>query len=167
MINLDMIGRIRDNKVYLGGTGTGSNFESVLEEVKAVHALRLEASRSGYSASDHTVFVTRNIPVLFFFSGLHGDYHKPSDTWEKIDAASAARLIDLVADLAGRLRTAERPQFVRVTPETAGHGYRPPLWAAPAGGTDPTLARFRTSARWKTGSGSPTSGPAHPRIKRG
>lgn len=122
MINLDMIGRIRDNKVYLGGTGTGSNFDSLLDEVKSAHDLHLETSRSGYSASDHTVFVTRNIPVLFFFSGLHGDYHKPSDTWEKINPEPAARLIDLVADLTSRLRDAGRPQFVRVTPETSGHG---------------------------------------------
>ena len=121
MINMDMVGRIRDGKVYVGGTGTGSTFEKLLEKLSDRHPLKLDTAKSGYSSSDHTVFVSRKIPVLFFFSGLHSDYHKPSDTWEKIDAEAAAQLVDLVGDLTVELAQAERPQFVRVTPETTGH----------------------------------------------
>jgi len=126
MINMDMIGRIRDNKVYVGGVGTGTTFRPLLEKAAAKYDLKLAYSAGGYSASDHTSFVVKSIPSLFFFSGLHSDYHKPSDTWEKIDSASAARLLDLIADVATELASApERPQFVKVEepmPSVAGTG---------------------------------------------
>jgi len=71
--------------------------------------------RAGYGSSDHTSFTTKQVPVLFFFSGLHADYHKPSDTWDKIDAPDAVRLLDLVADVTDHLTDGSpRPQFVRV-----------------------------------------------------
>jgi S1-C subfamily serine protease len=62
------------------------------------------------------------VPVLFFFSGLHADYHKPSDTWDKIDAPDAAKLLQLVAEVGEDLREApDRPLFVRVKePQHAG-----------------------------------------------
>jgi hypothetical protein len=128
MLNMDMIGRIKDGKVYIGGVGTGSNLRSVVEGAVGHHTLTVDYSASGYAASDHTSFVTQRVPVLFFFSGLHSDYHKPSDTWEKIDAASAARLLDLVAEIASTLAAGgERPQFVKVEAETRAPG-------APSGG---------------------------------
>src|SRR5579872_2541231 len=106
MLNMDMIGRIKDGKVYIGGVGTGSTFKSVLQEAQRRSqeqapedsAFKIEYSAGGYSSSDHTSFVSKKIPVLFFFSGLHSDYHKPSDTWEKINADSAAKLLDLIAN---------------------------------------------------------------------
>jgi peptidase M28-like protein/PDZ domain-containing protein/PA domain-containing protein len=126
MINMDMIGRIRDNKVYVGGVGTGTTFKPLVEKVAAKYDFKLAYSAGGYSASDHTSFVVKSIPSLFFFSGLHSDYHKPSDTWEKIDPNAAARLLDLVADVAtGLASAAERPQFVKVeepAPTAAGEG---------------------------------------------
>src|ERR1019366_6286478 len=67
-----------------------------------------------------------------FFSGLHSDYHKPSDTWDKIDASDAATLLTLVAEVADDLRAvAKRPEFVHVAPQTppmggtSGSGYGP------------------------------------------
>jgi hypothetical protein len=126
MINMDMIGRIRDNKIYVGGVGTGTTFKPLVEKVAAKYDFKLAYSAGGYSASDHTSFVVKGVPSLFFFSGLHSDYHKPSDTWEKIDSASAARLLDLIADVATELASVpERPQFVKVeepTPSVAGTG---------------------------------------------
>jgi len=124
MINMDMIGRIRDNKVYVGGVGTGTTFKPLLEKVAAKYDLKLAYSAGGYAASDHTSFVVKSVPSLFFFSGLHADYHKPSDTWEKIDPNAAARLLDLIADVAAGLASApERPQFVKVEePQTAVAG---------------------------------------------
>ena len=124
MLNMDMVGRIKKDKVYVGGIGTGSSFEALIKQVNGKHGFKLDRSKSGYSSSDHTSFIAKNIPVLFFFSGLHSDYHKPSDTWDKIDAESAARLVDMVAEIAGELQAAdERPTFVKVAPPE--HGGRP------------------------------------------
>jgi hypothetical protein len=116
MINMDMIGRIRDHKVYVGGVGTGTTFAGLLKEVGPHHDFETDVTeRSGYGSSDHTSFTAKQVPILFFFSGLHADYHKPSDTWDKIDAPAAVRLLDLVADVMDHLRDAPgRPQFVRV-----------------------------------------------------
>jgi hypothetical protein len=115
MINMDMIGRIRDNKIFIGGVGTGSTFGSILELALKGSNFKVEHSPGGYSASDHTSFVARKIPVLFFFSGLHADYHKPSDTWDKINAPSAAQLLDMVAKVALQLASAPKPpSFITV-----------------------------------------------------
>jgi hypothetical protein len=121
MINMDMIGRIKDEKVYIGGVGTGSDFKSLLENEQAKFPFKIEYSAGGYSASDHTSFVAKKIPVLFFFSGLHADYHKPSDTWEKINAPDAARLLDFVDDIAMQLDSEQkRTAFVTVVEDHAG-----------------------------------------------
>src|SRR5450432_1498252 len=124
MINMDMIGRIRDAKVYVGGAASGSTLRPLLERISPNYSLKLDFAGSGASdgSSDHTSFQAKQVPILFFFSGLHGDYHKPSDTWDKIDALDAAKLLQLVADVADHLRDApERPTFVRVAP-ASGHG---------------------------------------------
>jgi len=63
------------------------------------------------------------VPALFFFSGLHADYHKPSDTWDKIDAPAAAKLLALVAETTESLRDdADRPAFVKQAAPTTPHG---------------------------------------------
>src|SRR2546427_8701336 len=98
MINLDMIGRISRNRLYVGGTGTSPGFRKLVEEANSPPGFELSFSASGYGASDHTSFTVRGVPVLFFFSGLHSDYHKPSDTWDKIDAVDGARVVGLVAN---------------------------------------------------------------------
>ena len=79
MINMDMIGRVNGTKLYIGGTGTGSTFEPLLKRITSDYDFKIDFSQDGYSASDHTSFASKSIPVLFFFSGLHGDYHKPSE----------------------------------------------------------------------------------------
>ncbi len=122
MINMDMIGRVRDGKVFIGGVGTGSTLRKYLEEATPKYGLHIDYSEAGYGSSDHTSFTAKQVPVLFFFSGLHADYHKPSDTWDKIDAPDAAKVLQLVAEVGEDLREApDRPQFVRVKePEHAG-----------------------------------------------
>jgi len=124
MINLDMIGRVRNSKLFVGGVGTGSTFKSLVEEITKKSAFQIDYSAGGYDSSDHTSFTTKQVPVLFFFSGLHGDYHKPSDTWDKIDGPGTARVLDLVFEIAGRIeKVPERAQFVRVAdPRPAGAG---------------------------------------------
>ncbi len=122
MINLDMIGRLRDRKVYVGGAGTGSTLKPLVEKALATHSLKMDFSGTlEAGGSDHQSFIPKQVPVLFFFSGLHSDYHKPSDTWDKIDAPDAAELLRAVADIATTL-TGEpgRPQFVKPAVQPAG-----------------------------------------------
>ena len=137
MLNMDMIGRIKDQKVYIGGVGTGSTLKAVVEQASEKSGFKIEYSPGGYSSSDHTSFVAKKIPVLFFFSGLHSDYHKPSDTWEKIDPVSATRLLAVVAATGEQLADAEeRPAFIVVAEDRpaggpGGSGYGPYFGSIP------------------------------------
>jgi Zn-dependent M28 family amino/carboxypeptidase len=148
MLNMDMIGRIKDDKVYIGGVGTGSTFKSVLEQAQKDALFKIEYSAGGYSSSDHTSFVTKKIPVLFFFSGLHSDYHKPSDTWEKINAPSAARLLDLIGNVAVQLANAtDAPGFQVVAEDKppaggGGGGYGPYFGSIPDFGQTENGVKF-------------------------
>ena len=152
MINMDMIGRIKDKKAYIGGVGTGSTFQSILTADAKDSPFHFDYSAGGYAASDHTSFVARKIPVLFFFSGLHSDYHKPSDTWDKINAPDAARLLDLIAGVITQVDTAAaRPKFVTVATEdphsgvsdtSGGGGYGPWFGSIPDFGESESGVRF-------------------------
>jgi len=148
MLNMDMIGRIKDGKVFIGGVGTGTTLKSLLEQARSGSSFKIEYSPGGYSASDHTSFVTKRIPVLFFFSGLHSDYHKPSDTWDKIDSQSAARLVDVVGKTAMELSTAsDRPTFVTVVEDkpiagSGGGGYGPYFGSIPDFGQTENGVKF-------------------------
>jgi Zn-dependent M28 family amino/carboxypeptidase len=151
MLNMDMIGRIKDDRVYIGGVGTGADFKSLLEEEQSKSKFKIEYSAGGYSASDHTSFVTKKIPVLFFFSGLHSDYHKPSDTWDKINAPSAAQLLDFIDDVALKIDSApERTAFVTVVEDQAaehtsgggGGGYGPYFGSIPDFGQEVNGVKF-------------------------
>jgi len=152
MINMDMVGRIKDNKVYVGGVGTGSTLQKTLDQAHGASPLKFEVSQGGYSSSDHTSFVSKHIPVLFFFSGLHSDYHKPSDTWEKINPESAADLINIIArvsiDLADET---PKPSFVEVVESnphagmpvsSGGGGYGPYFGSIPDFGQTENGVRF-------------------------
>ena len=149
MLNMDMIGRIKDNKVYIGGVGTGSTLQKALDEAHADSPLKFEFSQSGYASSDHTSFVTKRIPVLFFFSGLHADYHKPSDTWEKINPDAAANLLNVVARVTVELASeTPKPTFVAVAENPhsgvsgGGGGYGPYFGSIPDFGETENGVRF-------------------------
>ena len=149
MLNMDMIGRIQDDKVYIGGVGTGTAFKEILAAAQGRHPFKVEYSASGYSSSDHTSFVIGRVPSLFFFSGLHSDYHKPSDTWEKINSGSAVRLLDVVADVAEQIAGAnDRMAFVTVAEDRplahagGGGGYGPYFGSIPDFGEIENGVRF-------------------------
>lgn len=151
MLNMDMIGRIKDDKVYIGGVGTGSTFQKILKQAQSGSQLKFDYSQGGYASSDHTSFVTQKIPVLFFFSGLHADYHKPSDTWEKINPDAAARLLNVVAATTVAVASAsERPTFINVVeskPHAAGvpgggGGYGPYFGSIPDFGQTENGVKF-------------------------
>lgn len=153
MINMDMIGRVRDGKLYVGGVATGTTLRKDLDAVSPQVPLHIDYSdNSGYGSSDHTSFTAKQVPVLFFFSGLHADYHKPSDTWDKIDADAAIEVVQLVADVAERIDTdAEPPRFVRVEEKVnphsgvaagSGSGYGPYFGSIPDFAEPPRGVRF-------------------------
>jgi hypothetical protein len=139
MINMDMIGRVKNSKLFIGGVGTGSTFQPLVERVAGNYDFQTDYSQEGYSSSDHTSFVAKKIPVLFFFSGLHADYHKPSDTWEKINADAAAKVLGMIFEIGQDLVAAnEPPQFVKVERsergsrgDGAGGGYGPYFGSVP------------------------------------
>jgi hypothetical protein len=153
MINMDMIGRVRDGKLYVGGAGTGTTLRQDLDAAVPHFALHVDYSdNSGYGSSDHTSFTAKQIPVLFFFSGLHGDYHKPSDTWDKIDANAAIQVLELVAEVTQKIDSeATPPKFVRVEEKEnphagvaagSGSGYGPYFGSIPDFAEPPKGVRF-------------------------
>ena len=169
MINMDMIGRLRDSKVYIGGVGSGSNLKATVEEVLPKHHLNIDFSDStGYGSSDHTSFTAKQVPVLFFFSGLHADYHRPGDTWEKIDAPGTVKLLALISDIADQLRAeARRPQFVRVN-ETTRTAARQDRRAQVADRAMALISEaFRISPNSPTACVSPTCGRGRRRARPG
>ena len=114
MINLDMIGRLREGKLFIGGVGSSPVFQPKLEELVAGQELTLDFSFSGYGSSDHASFVRVGIPCLFFFTGLHRDYHRPSDDWDQINPAGEEQVLRLAYQMADYIQALpERPPFVR------------------------------------------------------
>jgi aminopeptidase YwaD len=113
MLNFDMVGRMSNNRVSVSGVGTAAEWEGILKAANTEN-LNLQLSQSASGGSDHMPFMRREIPVLFFFTGMHPDYHRPSDTWEKINYEGQAQIVALaervVYDLASR---PERPKFTR------------------------------------------------------
>jgi Zn-dependent M28 family amino/carboxypeptidase len=86
MVNMDMVGRLSDSSktLTIGGIGTSPSWGKTLSSIQNKN-LVLKYDSSGTGPSDHTSFYRKNIPVLFFFTGLHGDYHRPSDDANKIN----------------------------------------------------------------------------------
>ena len=120
MINMDMIGRMSNNAVTVGGTGTANIFESTLKEINKDHNLKLKMSPEGFGPSDHASFYINNIPVLFFFTGTHSDYHKPSDDWQRINIEGQKKITDFIYDLTLNLsRMSEKPVFKESGPKQA------------------------------------------------
>lgn len=106
MINLDMVGRLRDDRsLQIGGTGTSAEAEALLREINKDSIFRLVMSPEGIGPSDHAAFYSRNIPVFFLSTGAHTDYHTPSDDIEKINYDGMVLVGNYVYNLAWRLDT--------------------------------------------------------------
>ncbi len=115
MINLDMIGRMRENRLSVQGIGTSPAWKPLVEELNATARLDLKLIEDGRGPSDHSSFYDHDIPVLFFFTGAHEDYHKPSDTSEKINLEGEERVIELARQAILRLSSqTDRPAFTKV-----------------------------------------------------
>lgn len=115
MINLDMVGRLNDNELTVYGTGSGKGFDELVDRWNGEQSEPFDLFKmsSGYGPSDHQSFNEVGIPVLFFFTGIHNDYHRPSDDFDKINFGGLTRITDIVSDIVLDLATQEtRPEFL-------------------------------------------------------
>jgi Zn-dependent M28 family amino/carboxypeptidase len=101
MINLDMVGRIRDSSktLQVGGVGTAEGLKDLVVGSIDTSVVSLTLSEEGYGPSDHSSFYGKNIPVLFFTTGAHLDYHTPEDTWDKLNYEGMKLIGDYIYDI--------------------------------------------------------------------
>ncbi len=118
MLNMDMIGRMKDSALAISGIGTAKEFEELCKAENR-EQFKLKLSPDGFGPSDHSSFYAKNIPVLFFFTGNHPNYHKPTDTWEKINYADEARVVRYISRLIEKLDANPRPTFTKAQSEMA------------------------------------------------
>ena len=109
MINLDMVGRLRDRNLTVYGTASGDTLDALVTDAARDAGVRLTKIGTGYGPSDHRNFYRAGVPVLFFFTGLHDDYHRPSDDFDKINFTGLARVTEITVTVVGQLATADRP----------------------------------------------------------
>ena len=100
MINLDIIGRLRDKELTVYGTGTSSSWKDILLN-KNTYYFKIASNEEGFGPSDHSSFYGKGIPVLFFFTGVHEDYHRPSDVAKLINGEGEDSVLNYVYDVAG------------------------------------------------------------------
>ncbi len=168
MINMDMIGRMKDQKLVIGGVGTAPEWRSMIETANLMQGVTVSAAgtttsarnfplvvasngsaivtsdtskqfvitmnEDGFGPSDHSSFYAKQIPVLFFWTGTHEDYHKPSDTAEKINYVDQARILAVVAKIVRELDAAQkRPTYVVAKSRSTGRstGFRVYLGTIP------------------------------------
>ena len=118
MINLDMIGRMKDSSITVGGVGTSPIFEPLLKKESIGRNFTINLTKPGYGPSDHAAFYSKDIPVLFFFTGFHSEYHTPDDSWKLINLKGEKDILDLVYDITFHLsRIPERPTFKEAGPK--------------------------------------------------
>jgi Tol biopolymer transport system component len=120
MLNLDMVGRLRDNTLSVLGSKSAPEWEPLVSEACAALRLGCKSGGDGYGPSDHMSFYAAGLPVLHFFTGAHGDYHKPSDAPAKLNAAGMARVADAVVAIAGK--AAATRLTLNKLPAPAGRG---------------------------------------------
>jgi aminopeptidase YwaD len=143
MINMDMIGRLREGKLTVGGIGTASEWKDLIEGknpssglamtsattgsqpiTTSIRIFKLQLSEDGFGPSDHSSFYGKQIPVLFFFTGSHEDYHKPSDTVDKINFNGLSQVMSYVYEIAKAIdANPKRPTYtVAKSSGTQGRG---------------------------------------------
>ena len=159
MINMDMIGRMKDRKLVIGGVGTAKEWREMIGQANTAQATKVTANsgeyvpagmpvvvsangrpimtvdrnatfeltlnEDGYGPSDHSSFYSKQVPVLFFWTGTHNDYHKPSDTFDKINYTDEARILNLVAYIVRDVDSTEKrltytTAKTEATPRTGG-----------------------------------------------
>jgi hypothetical protein len=122
MINLDMVGRLNDQRqLQIGGVGTSPGLAALLDSINREYGFNLKFSNEGYGPSDHAAFYANDIPVLFISTGGHPDYHTPADNPEGINVDGAQEVMHFVADLAIALANhREKIAFTEAGPKVQG-----------------------------------------------
>lgn len=178
MLNMDMIGRMKDNKLVIGGVGTSAEWRQLIAAANAPERIRvavtpaspedmprpvrtvsrpaiptvtgtngnpvvtlafekpfdLTLNEDGFGPSDHSSFYAKQVPVLFFWTGTHDDYHKPSDTADKINYEDEARIVNLVQRVIYDVDNSDkRPAYAVAKSESTGRsmGFRVYLGTIP------------------------------------
>ena len=135
MFNLDMVGRLKappkdgkdgKSKLLVLGTGSAKGFEELVMKLNTDFDV-VKDGGGVFGASDHYSFYTQKIPVLFFWTGTHPDYHRPTDTSDKINVGGMKRITDYSERILDVLRTdPKRPEFVAIKTPFAGGGPKGP-----------------------------------------
>ncbi len=113
MLNLDMVGRLRDNGLVVYGTGTAAEWDGVVTpELDRLGVAKRSYIPDGYGSSDQTSFYMNGIPVLHLFTNTHSDYHRPTDDWDRIDVPGLNTVADLLAALARKVGSGARMAVV-------------------------------------------------------
>jgi hypothetical protein len=133
MINCDMVGRLNTkSELTMIGTGTAPGIDAlvdVLGKSAGLSIKKVAGMTDGFGGSDHQSFYAKNIPVLFAFTGIHGDYHRPTDDSDRINYSGMARIADyLELIMLDVIRRPERPTYVTVKEQ------RPPRRPMPSAG---------------------------------
>jgi hypothetical protein len=117
MLNFDMIGRLRNDRLLVFGTGTSTEWPALISAANGTSTFTLALVPDGFGPSDHSAFYARNIPVLHFFSDTHEDYHRASDDVDRINAAGIARVVVMAERIARDV--ADREARLTFTPTVA------------------------------------------------
>ena len=114
-LNFDMVGRMQDNKLTVQAAGSSPVWSRLLEQTNVAAGFQLLVQNDPYQPTDVSSFNQAGIPSLNFFTGSHRDYHKPSDTADKINYEDLDRIADFAADIAARvMQNPDAPQFTKV-----------------------------------------------------
>lgn len=128
MINMDMIGRLKDSSLIVYGTGTSTDWKNILNE-KNSFGFKLTFNDDGFGPSDHSSFYAKKIPVLFFFTGTHEDYHKPSDDYDKINSGGQEKVLKYIYEVASEISNKEsRPDYIAVERKDTGRMTASRVW---------------------------------------
>ena len=122
MVNLDMVGRLNsDNQLIVYGTGTSTGFKDLLNNDNKDFSFKLTLNDEGYGPSDQSSFYAKEMPVLFFFTGTHTDYHRPTDDADKINSKGEEEVLDYVYDISNYLdEESTKPDYINVPRKNEG-----------------------------------------------
>lgn len=119
MVNLDMVGRMRDNSLSVSGTGTSSNFKALAEQVAEKTSVNISCTADGYGPSDQASFVAADIPVLYLTTGGHMEYHTPADVPSTINYDGMQQTLNYTKELVTQLANLpDAPDFINVPSST-------------------------------------------------
>jgi hypothetical protein len=122
-LNFDMVGRMQDNKLTVQAMGTSPTWARVVEQANVAAGFDLQLQQDPYQPTDVATFNLASVPCLSFFTGTHADYHRPTDTADKIDYDDLDRIVDFAAAITRRIEDQDPPQFTKVAePKQSGAG---------------------------------------------